>query len=129
MKPPTISVRRARKIAAFAADIELLRNMVATISDRLEALELDMKALAQPRHHGLTRDALTILRRAGEPMPLRALTLRLMEARGLDATDTRLTRRMTERMRGLLRRQVAAGVVRKDGGKEPEERLVWSIAR
>ena len=39
------------------------------------------------------------------------------------------TGRMVERMRLLLWRQEAAGVVRKDGGKEPVGRQVWTIAR
>jgi hypothetical protein len=129
MKPPIVSVRRARRIAAFAADIELLRNIVATVSGRLEALELEMRALARPRHHGLTRDALTILRKAPEPMPIRAITLLLMEARGHDRTDARLVKRMTDRMRLLLWRQEQAGVVRKAVGKGADERQVWSITQ
>jgi len=122
------ALRRARKIAALAAEIAALRNIMATVDNRLDSLEHEMVLLAKPRHHALTRDALTILRNAPEPMPLRALTLALMEARSLDASDTRLTRPMTERMRLLLWRQEAAGVVRKAKGKGSEERQVWGIA-
>jgi hypothetical protein len=125
---PTISGRRARKIAAIQDDIDRLRTAVLAMSAELDALEDELSRLVRIRHRGLTRDALTLLRRAGEPMPIRALTLRLMEAREMDTTDARLTRTIVERVRLLLHRQERAGVVRKGRGKEPEGRVVWSIA-
>ncbi len=125
---PAISIRRARKIAAIQDDIDRLRTAVLAMSAELDALEDELSRLVRIRHRGLTRDALTLLRRAGEPMPIRALTLRLMEAREMDTTDTRLTRTIVERVRLLLHRQERAGVVRKGRGKEPEGRVVWSIA-
>jgi hypothetical protein len=101
---------------------------VLSISAELDALEDELSRLVRIRHRGLIRDALTLLRRAGEPMPIRALTLRLMEAREMDTTDARLTRTIIERVRLLLHRQERAGVVRKGRGTKPAGRVVWSIA-
>jgi len=91
-------------------------------------MEGELQRLARMRHRGLMRDALTIWRKAQRPMPIRALTEQLMKDRGLDMSDLDAVRRMRERLRLLLWRQEAAGVVVKAPDKEPERRQVWSIA-
>jgi len=122
--PPGMSIRRARKIASLHADIDRLRTVVLSAMASLDTLETELHQLVRLRHRRLTRDALTLLRKSSEPLPLRAPALRLVEARGLNTADAKETRRMTKRLRLLLRRQRDAGVVRAAGGKEPQ---VWSI--
>ncbi len=73
-----------------------------------------------PRERGpIVRPILSILRTAGRPMTLREITLRVIEARGLDAADARVLRNVSEQVKKALanqRRQRVVGVVRAPTG-------------
>ena len=78
-----------------------------------------------PREHQTIRLALTVLRAAPEPMTLRAVALRVMAARGQDATDAGVVRTMLERTRQSLLRQQRKGLVRATQGEG--QAVLWTI--
>jgi hypothetical protein len=59
----------------------------------------------------MTRGALDNLRRAGQPMGLRALTVELMTDKGMDSADGALVNRAMEKLRVSLTRQWQHGIV------------------
>jgi hypothetical protein len=75
----------------------------------------------------ITRTILTILRKSAEPMTLRALTVSLMRAVGLDHKNGKRVKRMMEQVRTALARQLANGTVVKEKGAGMA--LVWRIAQ
>ena len=72
------------------------------------------------------RDALTILRRAGAPMGIRALTVAVMVEHGRDTTDAALVHRNMEKLRVCLTHQRRAGIVRRElgSGRAP---AMWDV--
>lgn len=69
-----------------------------------------------PRRHAAlrgesTRMMLGALREAGEPLTTRGIVRRVMEARGMNTSDTLMVETMTKRMRSSLRRLLHRGKV------------------
>jgi hypothetical protein len=121
-----LSPARLRRIGALVTEVERMRNVIAALSADLTRLDTEIERLTQDRRRGMTRGALDILRRAGQPMGIRALTVALMADKGMDAADRALVNRTMEKMRVSLTRQAAAGIVRRERG--PGWTMVWSIA-
>jgi hypothetical protein len=117
---------RVRQIARLSTDIELLRNKIAALSTDLARLDATVERLGQERARGMTRGALDILRRAGRPMGLRALTVALMTEKGMETADPALVNRTMEKLRVSLTRQWQHGVVTREKG--PGWSVVWNIA-
>src|ERR1700733_3037771 len=112
--PIFIPPHRARAIADLAIEIERSRNAIASLSAEVERLDGRLQYLGRDRQRGVARDALAILRRAGAPMALRALTLTLMIEREQDIADGALVRRNVEKLRVSLTRYRQLGVVRQE---------------
>jgi hypothetical protein len=114
--PVFIPPHRARAIADLAIEIERARNAIASLTAEVERLDGRLQYLSRDRQRGVARDALAILRRAGTPMALRALTVALMAERGLDTADGALVRRNVEKLRVSMARYRQQGVVRQEAG-------------
>ena len=122
-----LSPSRLRRIGALVTEVERMRNVIATLSADLGRLDAEIERLTQDRRRGMTRGALDILRRAGQPMGLRAVTVALMAGKGMDTADRAAVRREMEKLRVSLTRQAAAGIVRREKG--PGWTTVWSVVR
>jgi hypothetical protein len=118
---------RVRQIARLSVEIEILRNKIAALAVDIHRLDATVERLGQERARGMTRGALDILRRAGQPMGLRALTVALMGDKGMDTTDRELVNRTMEKLRVSLTRQWQHGIVTREKG--PELAVVWSVSR
>jgi hypothetical protein len=125
--PVFIPPHRARAIVDLAIEIERARNAIATLTAEVERLDGRLQYLSRDRQRGVARDALAILRRAGAPMALRALTVALMTERGLDTADGPLVRRNVEKLRVSLTRYRQQGVVRQNSGSGRVPAM-WSIS-
>jgi hypothetical protein len=118
---------RVRQIARLSVDVELLRSRIAALTADLDRLDATVERLGQERARGMTRGALDILRRAGQPMGLRALTIALMAEKGMDVADAALVNRTMEKLRVSLTRQWENGIVRREPGAAAT--VVWAISR
>lgn len=82
-----------------------------------------------PRHHAfkgqVTRAILTMLRAEGA-MDAKAITIRLMAERELNAADKALVKAMHKRIGAALRNLRDRALVRSESGRGP---LVWSLSR
>ena len=125
--PIYIPPERARRIAILATDIERARNAIASLTAEVDRLDAALLYLTRDRQRAVTRDALAILRRAGAPMGLRALTTALMVERGLDMADGALVLRNMEKLRVSLIRYRHLGIVRRELG--PGQAVFWEVAR
>ena len=117
---------RTRQITEMAVEVERMRNRIAQLSADLEQMDAAIERIGKQRNRGLTRDSLAILRRNREPMLLRDMTVILMTERGMDTADRALVTQMLERLRGLMLRQRAYGVVRREQGEGWA--ALWSVA-
>jgi hypothetical protein len=117
---------RARQIARLSVEVEILRNKITALAADLDRLDATVERLGQERARGMTRGALDILRRAGQPMGLRALTVTLMADKGMDTADLALVNRTMEKLRVSLTRQWQHGIVGRDKG--PGLRALWKIS-
>jgi hypothetical protein len=123
--PYHIGRDRARQIADLAIEVERMRNTIARLAADVETLDATIERLSRDRARGMTRNALSILRRHGKPMRLRDVTVALMTERGMDTGDFRAVNREMEKLRVLLTRQRAHGIVRREEG--PTWAALWSI--
>jgi hypothetical protein len=117
---------RARLIATMAIEIERIRNAIASLTAEVERIDSRLQYLTHDRQPGVMRDALAILRRAGAPMGIRALTIAVMTERDQDSADGAVVKRNMEKLRVALTNQRRAGVVRRGWG--PGRTVVWSVA-
>jgi repressor of nif and glnA expression len=76
-------------------------------------------------HGEFTRSILAILREAPKPLSVKDIAMQLSEARGLD-TGTSAIQAMIDRVRGMLARQKASGVVA--SVKVPGDGVRWRVA-
>lgn len=125
--PIYIPPARARQIAVLSIELECTRNAVAALAEHVEQIAARLDHLTRDRNRAMTRGALDILRRSGQPMGLRALTVALMADKGLDTADRALVGRTMEKLRVSLTRQAAAGIVRREKGLGLT--MVWSVAQ
>jgi hypothetical protein len=125
--PLYIPPARMRLIANLTTDIELARNAIASLAAEVARLDARLQYLTRDRQRHVTRDALTILRRAGAPMGIRALTVAVMAEHGQDTTDAGLVHRNMEKLRVSLTHQRRAGVVRRELGSG-RSAAMWSVA-
>lgn len=125
--PIFIPPHRARAIADLAIEIERARNAIASLTAEVERLDARLQYLGRDRQRGVARDALAILRRAGAPMELRALTVALMTERDLDTADGALVLRNMEKLRVSLTRYRQQGVVRREFGLG-RGAAMWTVA-
>ena len=102
-----------------------MRNRIAQLSADVEQMDAAIERIGKQRNRGLTRDALAILRRNRAPMLLRDVTVTLMTERGMDPADKALVTQMLERLRGLMLRQRAYGVVQREQGEGWA--ALWSV--
>ena len=117
---------RVRQIARLSVEVEILRNKIAALTTDLDRLDATVERLGQERARGMTRGALDILRRAGRPMGLRAITVALMAEKGMDTADSALVNRTMDKLRVSLTRQWQHGIVRREKG--PWQSVGWSVA-
>ena len=103
-----------------------MRNAIAALMADLDRLDTTIERLTQDRQRGMTRGALDMLRRAGAPMGLRAITMALMARKDMDVADRALVGRTMEKLRVSLTRQWQNGIVRREKG--PGLKMVWSVA-
>jgi hypothetical protein len=119
---------RVRRNAALSVEIELLRNRIGDLTADLARLDATIERLAQGgAGAGMIRGALDILRRAGQPMGLRAIILTLMAEKGMDTADWSHVNRTKEKLRVSLKRQWQHGVVTREKG--PGWSVVWRVAK
>ena len=121
MSRPAASARSP----GFQLRSKFLRNKIAALAADLDRLDATVERLGQERARGMTRGALDILRRAGQPMGLRALTVALMGEKGMDTADAALVNRTLEKLRVSLTRQWQHGIVRREKG--PGWSATWGI--
>lgn len=121
-----ISPERYRHIQALSGEMERLRTAIRALLADVERIDDLFQQLTRERHRHVTRDALNILRTANGPMGLRELTERLMSDQGLDPSDAKETRKMMEKLRVVLTRYAASGILRREPG--PGWTMVWSVA-
>ena len=107
--------------------MEILRSKIAGLAADLDRLDATIERLTRDRQRAVTRTALEVLRRAGKPMGLRALTLAVMEAKGKDIADSALVNREMEKLRVSVTRQWQHGVLTREKG--PGLTVAWGIAR
>ena len=124
--PIFIPPERARRIAALATEVERMRNAVAGLTADLGQLDAKLAYLSRDRRRGITRDALGILRRTGQPMLLGDIVAALMVERGIDAADRALAGQLKEQIRVALTRQWQAGIVRWERGLGWAKK--WAVA-
>ena len=134
----------AARRAVVAAELDKARDAVAVLTASLRQLDaallrrgvnditaIEKQRLRLPRRHDqrgpIVRPLLALLRTSSEPLSLRALTLRLMEQRGMDTTDRRLYRNANHQVQMALAGQRRNGVVRLVRG--PGTIMLWEIAR
>jgi hypothetical protein len=117
---------RVRQIARLSTDIEVLRNKIGALTVDLDRLDATVERLGQERARGMTRGAVDILRRAGEPMGLRAITVALMTEKGMDTADRALVGRTMEKLRVSLTRQWQHGIVTRELGQG--QSVVWVVS-
>lgn len=86
-----------------------------------------MERLGQERARGMTRGALDILRRSGQPMGLRAITLRLMADKDMATADPAVVNRTMEKLRVSLTRQWQHGILAREVG--PGQSILWRVVR
>jgi hypothetical protein len=110
----------------MAIEIERIRNAIASLTAEVERIDSRLQYLTHDRQPGVMRDALAILRRAGAPMGIRALTIAVMTERDQDSADGAVVKRNMEKLRVALTNQRRAGVVRRGWG--PGRTVVWSVA-
>lgn len=85
------------------------------------------RLVSAPGERGaIIRPILTILRTAREPMTLRAVTLRVMEQCGLDATDKQVLRNVGHQVKMAMYNQRRAGVL--VAVKRSGRFVIWEIA-
>jgi uncharacterized small protein (DUF1192 family) len=125
--PIFIPPERARHIAALTTEIERARNAIAALTAEVDRLDARLQYLTRDRQRAVTRDALSILRRAGAPMATRALTVAVMTEHGQDTTDLALVQMNKEKLRVCLLRQRENGVVTRAPGLG--RTVVWGVAR
>jgi uncharacterized small protein (DUF1192 family) len=125
--PIYIPPERGRRIAALGTEIERARNAIASLTADVDRLDARLQHLTRDRQRGITRDALSILRRAGAPVGIWALTVAVMTEHGQDTADLALVRRNREKLRVCLARQREYGIVRRELG--PGRAMVWGVAR
>jgi hypothetical protein len=125
--PIFIPPHRARAIADLAIEIERARNAIASLTTEVERLDGHLQYLSRDRQRGVARDALAILRRAGEPMGLRALTVAVMTERDQETADAALVLRNMEKLRVSMTRYRQQGVVWRElgCGRMP---AMWEVA-
>ncbi len=126
--PIFIPPERGRQIAALAIEIERARNAIATLTAEVDRLDARLQYLTRDRQRGVLRDALAILRRAGAPMELRALTVAVMAEHGRDAADAATVRQNMDRLRTNLIRQRQHGIVRQERGTGRAP-ATWEVVR
>jgi hypothetical protein len=124
--PIFIPPDRVRHIAALTTEIERARNAIAAITAEVDRLDARLQYLTRDRRRSVTRDALSILRRAGAPMATRALTVAVMTEHHQDTTDGALVRLNRERLRICLLRHRANGIVTSAPGVG--RTVVWAVA-
>jgi hypothetical protein len=127
--------------AAMATELEQARDTMVVLAASLRRLDAairkagatDIPAIRRQRlrlpnreRGPIVRPLLAILRTASEPISLRALTLRLMEQRGMDCADPRLYRNANHQVKMALAGQRRNGVVRAGRGAGPA--VLWTIA-
>ena len=118
-------VRRAEAvIQRTVADIESLDNAIRLFDPNHRAVSPAVNPIGAGNR--ITRTILTIMRKAPEPMTLRAIAVSLMTTVGLDTKDRKRVKRMMEQCRTALARQALNGTVVKEIGAG--RALVWKIA-
>ena len=115
------------RVSKAQAELNRRRAAVRALDASVERFEQSQtaKRTRSERRYQTGRMLLSMLRTTPEPMPLRAITLRIMELRHQDATDARLIRAMIERTRMSLLRQQRKGLVR--GTEGPGQAVLWTI--
>jgi hypothetical protein len=126
--PIFIPPERGRQIAVLTVEIERTRNAIATLTAEVDRLDARLQYLTRDRQRGVLRDALAILRRAGAPMTLRALTVAVMDAHGRDTPDAATVRQNADKLRVTLIRQREHGIVRQERGTGRTPAM-WSVAQ
>lgn len=130
--------------SALAAALDEARDRVAVLTASLNQLDKTIKRRGLngdpasikpqrlvvrhgPRERGpIVRPVLTILRRAGEPLTLRDITLRVIDDKGLDAADVRVRRNVGHQVKMALANQRKQGIVLVV--RAPGQRGLWGIA-
>jgi hypothetical protein len=126
--PIFIPPERSRQIAALTIDIERIRNTIAHLTAQIDRLDERLLYLTRDRQRGVIRTALSILRGAGAPLTIRALTVAVMTEHGQDTADLGLVSRNIEKLRVSLTRQREAGVVRQERGTGRTPAM-WEVVR
>ena len=128
----------AGQIEATYDELERLLVEVAALDTTLRVFDPDVRLDAiRPRPvrcpelwggrpHVFTRRVLEVLRRAGEPVPTRQITWRLLEEQGLDTGDAKVWTPASEGVCKALRRFRRRGIVRSTPGEG--QQLLWELA-
>lgn len=131
-----------KRRAALAGEADALRSRLAQIGadmGHLDAVirqfdpEYDLAAIRPKRPRGpdvagrgeRSRELLTVLREAGEPVAVAEIVRRMMARAGQDGEDRRLVRTLAKRV--ALARQAQRGIVRSEQG--PAQLMVWEVVR
>lgn len=130
--------------AALAAEIDEARDRLAILAAALRQLDRTIERRGSnrdpttigprrlvvapgPHERGpIVRPILAILRTSERPMTLREITLRVIEAKGLDAADARVLRNVSQQVKMALAGQRRNGVV--VGVRRVGRFVAWKIA-
>lgn len=133
-----------RKRAEIAGKIENLQGQLKAATVELDHVEATLRIFAPtidivtlgprkvpPAHHAyhgeVTRIVLEALRTAAAPLATTELARRVMVERGLDTTDTALSRTMAKRIGACLRHWQQKGTIRSMAG--PGQVYLWEVIR
>ncbi len=129
-----LAKRRAEIVAEIKKADLALQSLMADL-EHLDATVKQFDPASRPapairtyrgqRGH-MTKAILTMLRRSGYPMTVRAIAVQIMADRDMDRTDKKAVLRMIVQVRIALLRQQRNGVVAYQ--EKPEESGVWGVA-
>lgn len=135
----TISGLLSKRVELFH-EAERIRDRLAEIKNDIDALDrtlgtlgydgdLDAAMPRQKRHvlfgrGELTRQVLTILRRAGKPLTSRQIAQEIVSDSGMDAMDRKMVSDLVKRV-GKACRQYPGGTVRR--GTDATGNVVWIV--
>lgn len=107
---------RARSIKRDLAHVEATIRLFKADWDRTAVAPLRPKVRSRWAGKGrASQAALAVLRAADQPLSAREIAVRIMEAKGIDATDARAVQEVASGVHGALKRRLGNGVVAHDG--------------
>ena len=120
----------AARLAAIGANVSHLDAVIGLFDPSFDLATIRPKRPRGPNSNkpgDMSRFVLDALRDAAEPIGTPALTMMLMEARGMDVNDRAAYRNIGKRLCMALRHQEGRGTVRSQPG--PGRVALWTIAK